>query len=237
MATNEFEAHYGHTSTAHESTISSIIIRSRDPWPAGHYSTPIVADIYSRHAQPRQRSYDFAAASTSTLACTCSRCHPALLICNAFSKPVHVVTNLPEEAIPLCVSNETSPSLNESLMVTPQFVPHYSVCTNALDALRAPAIARLQVGPANAASNCSSSSLLHEAAQTATNSSEETIPGGANDYAINIVTLHNIWRLTSTADSGDRDSTGEDEDDIVMIPTEESLIGQQSSLHELVIGY
>ena len=38
MATNEFEAYYGHTSTAHESTISNIIIRSRDSWPAGHYS-------------------------------------------------------------------------------------------------------------------------------------------------------------------------------------------------------
>ena len=80
---------------------------------------------------------------------------------------------------------------------------------------------------------------MHEAAQTATNSSEEVNPGGANDYTINIVTLHNIWRLTRcpAADSGDRDSTGLDEDDLFIIPTEESLIGQQSSLHELVIGY
>ena len=244
MATNEFEAHYGHT--ARESTMSNIIIRSRDPWPAGHYSTLyIVADSrLGQHAQPRQRSYDFAAASTSTLAWTCSRCHPALLIGNAFSKPMHVVTNPPEEAPPLCVSNEASPLLHESLMAMRagplQFVPHYSVCTNELDAPRAPALARLQVEPANAASNCSSLSLVHEAAQTAINSSEEITPGGANDYTINIVTLHNIWRLTrcrTAADSGGRYSTGLDEDDLFIIPTEESLIGQQSSLHELVIDY
>ena len=239
MVTIEFEAHYGHT--ARESTMSNYNIRSRDPWPgaAGHYSTHTVAD--SRlgpgrrlHAQPRQRSYDAAAASTP--ACTCSRCHPALLIGNAFLKPVHVVTNPPEVAPPLCVSNEASLLQHcESLMMMRagplQFVPHYSVCTNELDALRAP----------NAASNCSSS-LVHEAAQTATTSSEEVTPGGANDYTINIVTLHNIWRLTrcrTATDSGDRNSTGLDVDDhdLFMIPFEESLIGQQSSLHELVIGY
>ena len=218
--------------TAYESTRYNI----RDPAASGHHSTHIVADSRRLHAQPRQPSCD-----ASTPACTC-RCHPALLISNAFSKPVHVVTNLLEEATPLCVSNEASPSLNESLMVIPQFVPHYSVCTNGLDAPRAPALARLQVESANAASNCSSSSLVHEAAQTATNSSEEVSPGGANDYynTINIVTLHNIWRLTrcrAGADSDDRDSTRLDEDNLFMIPVEESVIGQQSSLHELVIGY
>ena len=218
--------------TAYESTRYNI----RDPAASGHHSTHIVADSRRLHAQPRQPSCD---ASTRP-ACTC-RCHPALLISNAFSKPMHVVTNLPEEAIPLCVSNEASPSQNESSIVTPQFVPHYSVCTNELDAPRAPALARLQIGPANAARNCSSSSLMHEAAQTATNSSEEVTPGGANDYTINIVTLHSIWRLTryrcrTAADSGDRDATGLDDDDLFIIPTEESLIGQQSSLHELVIG-
>ena len=217
--------------TAYESTRCNI----RDPAAAGHYSysTHIVADSrLSRrlHAQPRQPSCE--ATSASTPACTC-RCHPALLISNAFSKPVHVVTNLPEEASPLCVSNEASPLQLESLMVMRagplQFVPHYSVCTNELDALRTP----------NAASNCSSS-LVHEAAQTATTSSEEVTPGGANDCSINIVTLHSIWRLTrcrTATDSGDRDSTGLDVDDLFMVPTEESLIGQQSSLHELIIGY
>ena len=243
MARNdrEFEAHYGHP--ARESTMSNI--RSQDPWPSatGHYSTRniIVADS---HQLGPERSYDSAAAATP--ACTCSRCHPALLIGNAFSKPVHIVTNPPEEAIPLCISNEASSLLHESLMVIQAgplpFVPHYSVCINELDALRAPALARLQVEPENAASNCSSSTLVHEAAQTVnTCSSEETTPGGVNDYTINIVTLHNIWRLTrcrTATDSGDRDSTGLDhEDDLFMIPTEESLIGQQSSLHELVIGY
>ena len=211
-------------------------IRSRDPWPAatctGHYSTHIVGN------------------DATSASFTCSRCHPALLISNAFLKPVYVVTNLPEEATPLCVSNEASPLLHKSLMVMRagplQFVPpHYSnsVCTNELDALRAPALAQLQVEPANATSNCSSS-LVHEAAQTATTSSEEVTPGGANDYTINIVTLHNIWRLircrTCTAtDSGDRNSIGLDVDDhdLFMIPTEESLIGQRSSLHELVIDY
>ena len=83
---------------------------------------------------------------------------------------------------------------------------------------------------------------MHEAAQTATTSSEEVTPGDANDSTINIVTLHNIWRLTrcrTATDSGDRNSTGLDVDDhdLFMIPIEESLIGQQSSLYELVIGY
>ena len=224
--------------TAYESTRYNI----RDPTASGHHSTHIVADSRRRrlHAQPRQPSCD-----ASTPACTC-RCRPALLISNAFSKPVHVVTNLPEETAPLCVSNEASPLLNESLMVIPRFVPHdhYTVCNyDELDAPRprAPALARLQqVEPENAASNCSNSSLVHQTAQTATTSSEETTPGGANDYTINIVTLHNIWRLTrcrTATDSGDRDSTGLDKDDLFIIPTEESLIGQQSSLHQLVIGY
>ena len=206
--------YYGHS--ARESTMSRS--RSRDPWPdaTGNYSTHISRRL---HAQPeRQRPYDAAAASTP--ACTCSRCHPALLIGNAFSKPVHVITNPPEEAPgpPLCVSNEDSPLLHgdsESLMVMRagplQFAPHY---TNYCNALRAP----------HAASTCSSSLVYdREAAQTTTTSSEEVNPGGANDYTINIVTLHNIWRLTrhrTAADSGDRDSTGleSDEDEFFIIP-------------------
>ena len=168
--------------TAFESTRYNI----RDPAASGHHPIHIVADSRRLHAQLRQSSCD----ASMRPACTC-RCHPALLISNAFSKPVHVVTDLPEEAVPLCVSNEVSPLLHESLMVMQagplQFIPHYS--TDELEALRAPALARLQVEPANAraASNCSSSSLVHEAAQTATNSSEEVTPGGVNDYTINIV--------------------------------------------------
>jgi hypothetical protein len=80
----------------------------------------------------------------------------------------------------------------------------------------------------------------HEAAQIVTTSSEEDTPVGGNNCTINVVTLRNIWRLTSTAtftESDDRDSTDLDLDDLFMIPIEESLIGQQSSLHEMVIGY
>ena len=63
---------------------------------------------------------------------------------------------------------------------------------------------------------------MHEAAQTAITSSEEVTPGGANDCTINIVTLHNIWRLTrcrTATDSGDRDSIGlyVDDHDLFMI--------------------
>jgi hypothetical protein len=105
------------------------------------------------------------------------------------------------------------------------------VCTNELDAQRASN--QLQIEPANVIS----SSLVHEAPQTATTSGEEDTPGSGNDCTINLVTLHGIWKLTRTAtstDGGDRDSTGLDVDDLFMIPIEESL-GSVSSLNELVI--
>jgi hypothetical protein len=119
-----------------------------------------------------------------------------------------------------------------------QQIPYDATSDSMLDAQRIPT--QLQIEYANTASNCSSS-LVHdrEAAQTATIGGEEDTPVGArgNDRTVNIVTLHGIWRLTSTAtnDSGDGDSTDLDVDDLFMIPVEESLIGQQSSLHELVI--
>jgi hypothetical protein len=225
--------------TAYEPTISNCNIL--DPAASGHYSAiHIVAD--SNH---RLQQIPYYTTSTSTRACTsiCCRCHPALLIgSNAFSKPVHIATNLSKKAFPL---RESSPLLDESPATGTgplQFVPHYcalDVCTNELDAQRAPT--RLQIEPAanniNAASNCRSSAV-HEAAaaQTvtmATNGEEDTPVGGNDCTVINVVTLCNIWRLISTAtDSHNgRDST----DDLFMIPIEESLIGQQSDLHELVI--
>ncbi len=123
-----------------------------------------------------------------------------------------------------------------------QQIPYDDTADSTLDAQRIPARLALQIESANTASNCSSSLVHdHEAAQTATIGGEEdtNTPVGArgNDRTVNIVTLHGIWRLTSTAtnDSGDGDSTDLDVDDLFMIPVEESLIGQQSSLHELVI--
>lgn len=207
--------------------------------PTASYSTRIVADscrLQQTHGRCKRCSTSTpnSGASSRGLTAGCSslykyRCSPALLIgINAFSKPVHIVKNLTEEASPLCVSSETSPLLHELLTGTvSRQAPHYyvDVCTNERDPTQ------LQVEPANTAS--SSSAVVHEAAhactQTSTSSDEDA--GGGTD-CINIVTLHNVWRLTAT-DSGDTDST----DDLFMIPIEESLIGQQSSSHELVIDY
>ena len=59
---------------------------------------------------------------------------------------------------------------------------------------------------------------------------------GDGNGCINIVTLRGVWRLTAVAasDDGDVDSTNLD-DPHFMLPIEESLLGQQSNLHELVI--
>ena len=223
--------------TACESTTSSNI---RDP--VVQYSTQIVAG--TRRSGRLIRAYSATSASTR-VTIILYRCRPALLIgINAFSKAVHIITTVSEEAAPLCVSNtsnESPPLLHELLIGTvPLHLSHccvYDVCTNGQDAQGAPN--QLQVEPANTASSSSSVHVVHEAAaahactqiSTATQCDEDA--GGGND-CINIVTLHNVWRLTATAyDSGNTDSL----DDLFMIPIEESLIGQQSSSHELVIDY
>ena len=62
-------------------------------------------------------------------------------------------------------------------------------------------------------------------------------PSGDGNGCINVVTLHGVWRLTAAAassDDGGADSTDLD-DPHFMLPIEESLLGQQSNLHELVI--
>ena len=63
----------------------------------------------------------------------------------------------------------------------------------------------------------------------------DSTSGDGND-CINVVTLHGVWRLTAAAasDDGDADSTNLDDPHFVL-PIEESLLGQQSNLHELVI--
>ena len=193
--------------------------------------------------------------------CVCSsfcRCREALLIgINAFSKPVHIVMNLSEETTsPLSVSINTSSSqnegsrllLHESIVVgngiSPLRLPHYcvDVCTNA----RQLTLGRLLVEPGNAVATISSSSVAHEGAAQYHASSQHHAStvnapisehvGGAENGCINIATLHDVWRLTAASDDGDADSTDLG-DPHFMIPIEESLIGQQSNLHELVIDY
>ena len=195
--------------------------------------------------------------TTSASMCVCSsfcRCRAALLIgINAFSKPVHIVINLSEETTsPLSVSINTTSSqnersrllLHESIVVGngvgPLRLPHYcvDVCTNA----RPLTLGRLLVDPANAVATTSSSSVVHEAAQYHASSQQQTstvnVPiseeAGGENGCINIATLRDVWRLTAASDDSDADST--DLGDLhFMIPIEESLIGQQSNLHELVI--
>ena len=54
---------------------------------------------------------------------------------------------------------------------------------------------------------------------------------GEGDGCITIATLHNVWRLVDIV----TESIQEIRDDLFMIPIQESLTGQRSSSHELVI--
>ena len=196
--------------------------------------------------------------STSMYSCSSRgsslyRCCAALLIgINAFSKPVHIVTNLSEEATSpasnTSSSNERSRLLlHESIVVGngPLRLPHYcvDVCTNARPLTQC--YDQLRVESANAIATTSSSSVVHEGAaqchassqqQTSTvstTSDEDTAGAGGGNRCINVATLRSVWRLTAASDDGDADSTDLG-DPHFMIPIEESLIGQQSDLYEFV---
>ena len=202
MAANE--THYTTQVFGTACNCESTMFNIREP--IVHYSTQIVADS---HRLQQTRAYG--ATSASTRVCSSLyRCRPALLIgINAFSKPVHIVTHLSEEAPPLCVSNtsnESSPLLHELLIGTDplHLIPHYCVygCINGQDAQTAPT--QQQVEPVNTAS--SSSSVVHEAAATHACTQISTISDEDAGGGINIVTLHNVWRLTAT-DIGNTHST------------------------------
>ena len=196
---------------------------------AVHYSTLVVADSRRLPEQTRA-SKRYVTCSSTPIVCRFSslyRCRPALLIgINAFSKLVHIITNLPEEAASSHrvsnTLNDPSPLLHELALTDPQ---HYcmDVCTNGEDAQ-----CQVQLETVNATG--STPSVVHEAVHVhaCTQSSIIVSDGGEND-CINIITLHSVWRLT-VFDTDDTDST----DDQFMIPIEESLISQQSSSHELV---
>ena len=230
-------------------------------YPAEHYSTPgVAADGRRGRLQQITRHSVYRATSNSASMCSCSSiargssCRAALLIgINAFSKPVHIVTNLSDsEEATSPVSNTSSSSFNERSRLLPHELimvgngvlrlPHYcvDVCTNA----RQLTLGRLLVEPANAVATTSSSSVVHEAAQCHASSqhhaSTVNVPisedAGGENGCINIATLRDVWRLTAASDDGDADSTDLG-DPHFMIPIEESLIGQQSNLHELVIDY
>ena len=185
-------------------------------------------------AQPVRRSTLIAGVSTqnsssSALTAACSslysKCRPALLVSNAFSKPVHIASSsFSEDSVAdfLCVSSTpTEPFIHEEIGPGHKILPHYymGACTDGQlqDTRSAPS----QVEPACAASN---TSVAHEAVHVCTQSISDDAGGG--NGCINVVTLCSIWRLTTT-DTDDTDST----DDLFMIPIEESQIGRHSSLH------
>ena len=79
--------------------------------------------------------------------------------------------------------------------------------------------------PPQIASSTSTSSMMEPIACT------QSGYDGEGDGCITIATLHNVWRLVDI----DTESIQEIRDDLFMIPIQESLTGQRSSSHELVI--
>ena len=167
--------------------------------------------------------------SSSALAAACSslhiECRTALLVSDAFSKPVHIASSsaLSEDSAAdfLCVSRTPTEPLHEEI-IGPGHLPHY--CMD-MDACTDGQLQDIQSAP-QPIYVASSSASVHEVVR-----SDHMHAGGGNG-CINVVTLCSIWRLTAT-DTDETDST----DDLFMIPIEESRIGQQSSSHELVIDY
>ena len=163
--------------------------------------------------------------SSSALSATDSplrtECCPALLVSGAFSKPVHIASpSVLVDSDSLCVSSEEEIGIGH--------LRHYcvSTCTDGQLQDNQSAPSSSQVDRACAAS---SASVVHEVCTQATGDDDA---GSRNGNCMNVVTLCSVWRLAA-ADIDDTDST--DSSDLFMIPIEESTIGQQNSLHELVI--
>ena len=168
--------------------------------------------------------------SSATYSSLHSECCAALLVGDALSKPVHIrriVAPLSEDSDSNFLRDTSTSS---EPLHAPGHLPHYCVhadaSTNGQDTQSAPST---QIEPAGAAS--STSSVVYEDVHACTLTTiDEDAGGGIGCTCINIVTLCSVWSLTAV-DTDNTDST----DDLFMIPIEESLIGQQSSLHELVI--
>ena len=154
---------------------------------------------------------------------------------------MHIVAKFSEDSdSPLRVSRlsrETSPVPRE--ITGRGYLPHYCVDADQQDAPSmytsgtAPS-SQTSAEPANAASNTSLAVYEDVHAAPCTQATSDDDAGGGIG-CINIATLLSVWRFRALRDTDNIDST----DDLFMIftiPVEESLIGQQSSLHELVFG-
>ena len=172
-----------------------------------------------------------------------SQCCPGLLIgVNAFSKPVHIVANLSEDSDSVRVSrtsNETSPLPHGKIDITGHgHVPHYCVDADKQGTVPSPS-SQTSTESALAASTTSSAVVqvyedVHACTQLQATSDDADAGGGSG--CINIVTLQSVWRLRALNDHIIDNTDSMDDLFMFTIPVEESLIGQQSSLHELVLS-
>ena len=192
-----------------------------------------------------QQTRGFKRRTTSTQSSGCpnafvaacpSQCCPGLLIgVNAFSKPVHIVANLSEDSDSVRVSrtsNETSLLPHGIIEITGHgHVPHYCVDADKQD-IPSPS------SQTSTESASTTSSAVYEDVHACTQAASDDADAGGGSGCINIVTLQSVWRLRalSVSDHIIDDTDSMDDLFMFMIPVEESLIGQQSSLHELVLS-
>ena len=166
-----------------------------------------------------------------------SKCRPAMIIgVGGMSKLVHIVdttlldaalsSRRESRAVHIRLQHESNGVGRSAVagascaIAAPGHLYHYGmyVHANGHDTLTV---------PPQTASSTSTSLMMEPIACT-----QSSYDGEGDGCCITIATLHNVWRLREL----DTDLIQEIRDDLFMAPVQESLIGQQSSSHDLVIN-
>ena len=142
---------------------------------------------------------------------------------------MHIIANSSEDSDSVRVSRPTSSETPRGEITGQGHVPHYCVDADKQD-IPSPS-SQTSIEPALAASTTSSAVYEDVHACTQANSADADVGGGSG--CISIVTLQSVWRLQALSDHSIDDTDSMDDLFMFMTPVEESLIGQQSSLHEL----
>ena len=149
---------------------------------------------------------------------------------------MHIIANSSEDSDSVRVSR-TSTASEASLLPHGEIsshghVRHYCVDADKQD-IPSPS-SQTSIEPALAAST--TSSAMYEDVHACTQATSDDADAGGGSGCINLVTLQSVWRLQALRDHSIDDTDPMDDLFMFMIPVEESLIGQQSSLHELVLS-
>ena len=148
---------------------------------------------------------------------------------------MHIIANSPEVSDSVRVSrtsNETSLLPHGEIAGHPH-VPHYCMDADSKQDIPSPS-SQTNTEPALAAST--TSSAVYEDVHACTQATSDDADAGGGSGCINIVTLQSVWRLRALSDHIIDNTDSMDDLFMFMIPVEESLIGQQSSLHKLVLS-